>query len=219
MIPSPAPRYYLVGAILAAAGAVVLLLRALQGRARAPGPRSLFVVGIATLAVGVTVAGAGLWLDADYNARMNATSFSYTVSLAMNGTGPVQVSLPAPSDARFFDALNVSNGSSSLRLNASGADTNVVLTAYGNVSFDVHVQVATPPTNWSVTRIGLCTDGADGLVCNATIQMTAPLSGSKALLTLRISIGTVCSSTGLEMESWIAAGVAGYPARRFGIVC
>lgn len=218
MLASPAPRYYLVGAVVAAAGALLLLLRFGRRGLSAPHPRGLLAAAVACVAVGAVVFGAGLWIDADYNARLNATTLSYTVSVTMNETDLVQIVLPAPSDARFYDALNLTQGQSSLRLNRSATDTSVLLTAYGNVSLQVIARVPTQPTNWSFTRV-LCGYGANWMACNATIGMRAPRSGVRALVQLDMSLGTSCYSTGYEVNSWIATNTADYPAQRIGIVC
>ncbi len=218
MLPSPAPRYYVVGAIIAAAGALLLLLRLGRRGFPTPHPRGLLAAAVACVAVGGAVFGAGLWVDADYNARLNATELFYSVSVTMNETESMRFVLPGPSDARFDDALNVTQGLSSLRVNRSTTDTNVVLTAYGNVSFQVTARVPTPPANWSFTRI-LCGHGANWMACNATIGMQVPRSGMKALVHLDVSLGTTCYSTGYEVSSWVAATTADYPAQRIGVVC
>ncbi len=218
MLPSPAPRYYVAGAVIAAAGAFLLLLRFGRRGLAAPHPSGLLVVAVACVAVGGVVFGAGLWLDADYNAQLNVTALSYSVTVTMNETGLVQIVLPAPSDARFYNALNVTNGSSSLRLNRSAIDTNVVLTAYGNASFQVIARVPTQPANWSFTRI-LCGYGPNWEACNATIRMQAPGSGWRAFVQLDVSLGASCYSTGYEVHTWIATSTGNYPAQRIGVVC
>lgn len=218
MLPSPAPRYYVVGAIVAAAGALLLLLRLGRRSVPPPRPRGLLAAAVACVALGGAVFGAGLWVDADYNARLNATELFYSVSITMNETESVQVVLPGPSDARFYDALNVTQGLSSLRINRSATETNVVLTAYGNASFQVTARVPTPPANWSFSRI-FCGYVANWMACNATIGMQAQQPGLRALVHLDISLGTTCYSSGYEVNSWIAPTTADYPAQRIGVVC
>lgn len=216
MMPSPAPRFYLIGVIVSGVGALVL---ALTGRARRlPGsrPRPLLVAGAVTVAIGLAVIGAGLWADAVYKAEMNSSTLWYSVSVTTNGTGPLRIVLPAPSDARFYEALNATNGSSTLRLNGSGSEASVVLTAFGNVSFQVRAELPTASVNRSFTRL----DGQPwGSSRNAMIEMVAPLEGAAALVRVDASIGLPCTSSTLHIDSWVTEGTGWYPAQTATMVC
>jgi len=218
MLPSPSPRFYLVGVILSGAGALILALRV--GLRKRPGsrPRALLAAGVLALAVGMTVFGAGLWIDAERAREENTMTLYYEVSVGMNGTGPVALLLPAPGDERFWDALNVTNGSSTLRLDHTASDTSVVLTAYGNVTFRVQVGVS-PLGNWSFTRVTYASDGTRGPTSNATIEMSTASSETAVLLSVDASIGTVCESYFLFIDAAVHAGVGKYPTESGLMVC
>lgn len=220
MLPSPAPRFYVLGALLAAAGALVIALRG--GRRELPPSRrrAIFAVGIAALVLGAAAVGTGIWIDTQYYGALNTTILRYRVSLTMNGTLPVRLLLPAPSDARFYAAMNMTNGSARLRLNHTTADTSVILTAYGNVSFEVRSAVPTASVNGSFTRVRFLDVGPEGPESNVTIEMmTIPFGGVSVLLALDASIGTGCTSRTLTLHSWIRPGVADYTAQTPTMVC
>lgn len=219
MLPSQAPKYYLAGVLLSALGTLVLALR---GRRRgAPIPRSwkAIAVGIVLLASGIAVIGIGISVDMAYNAGFSTTVMSYRVSLRMNGSWPIRILLPAPSDARLYDALNATNGSASLRLNHTSTETNVVLVAQGNVTFQIRTQVPSAAIGRDFTRLAPCGLSSAGYECNATIELRGAPAGMKLLLTLMASIGVVCESHLLSIVSWIGEGVAEYPAWTPTVVC
>ena len=219
MLPSPAPRFYIAGAILNAAGAIVLALRANRGGPPKAHPLALLAVAAFSIAVGLTITAAGIWVDVQYNAELNTTHLSYRVSVAMNTSGPVRILLPAPVDERFFNALNVSSGSSSLRLNHTAAETNVVLTAYGNVSFDVQTRLPTRAVNWTFTRVSAMGLGSYGPISNVTVELPASPSDAAVRLTLDATIGAGCVAWSLSLQSWVVEGRRDYLAQTPTVVC
>ncbi len=215
---SPWPVYYFVGGVLAGAGILLLAMRTrLRPRPDAR-PRARLAVAVFALAAGLVVFGAGLWLDAERSRQENTMSLWYHVSVRMNGTGAAILSLPAPGDERFFDVLNVTNGSSTLRLSHTATEASVVVTAYGNVSFEVLAE-AYPLGNWSFTRVTYVAYGPQGPTWNATIGLRTSRPEASVLLNLDASLGTFCLSHGLEVDATIQEGVGDYPATAPGIVC
>jgi hypothetical protein len=180
---------------------------------------AVFAVAALAIAVGVAAIGAGMWVDAQREAELNTRVLWYTVSTRMNGTGPVRLILPAPSDARFFDALNATNGSSTLRLNHTSSDTNVVLTAYGNVSFQIRAQVAATSGNWSFTRTAYSGVTVGGPVSMATVELWDMEEAATVLLSLAASISWLCEGHLLQLDSTVHPGIASYPADAVTVVC
>ena len=217
MLPSPSPKFYVAGALLSSAGALALWSGLRRGRT--PFPRTLLALGALLLVIGVSILGAGLWIDADYYSELNTTTLWYRVSVQTNSTGLFRLLLPAPSDGRLFDALNVTNGSSSLRLSHTAADTSVELSTHGNVSFEVRATVASPMVNSSFTRVTPVGAGAWGLVSNATVELVVPHPGVIVHLQLDASIGLVCETHMLIIDSQIEPGVANYLAQTPTSVC
>jgi hypothetical protein len=218
MLPSPAPKYYLIGVLLSALGSLVLALRGRRGK-ESPRPRIPLAVGIVALGLGVAIIGMGVVIDLEYNTRFNTTTLSYDVSLQMNGSWSVRILLPAPSEPRFYDALNVTNGTASLRLNHTGTDTNVVLNAQGNVTFRVRAQVPTAATDRTFTRLTACGLGRVTLECNVTLEVNGLPAGMKAYLILHGSLGVGCEWHTLDLVSWVSAGTSEYPAQAPTAVC
>lgn len=219
MLPSPAPRYYLVGTVLAAVGAVVALLRAWRRGKPTPRPWVRILVGIVLIIVGAAVVAYGILVDNQYKAGLSTTVMNYDVSVRMNGTWPVRILLPAPSDARLFDALNVTNGSASLALNHTAAQTNVVLTTHGNVTFRIRATVPTAEVSQSFSRVSPGGPNPCYSGCNATVELTGVPAGAKVFLSLAASIGVTCVTRTLSLEAWISEGVAQYPAVTPMMVC
>ncbi len=154
-----------------------------------------------------------------YNAGLNTTVLKYDVSLEMNGTWPVRIVLPAPVEPRFFSAMNVTNGSSTLRLNHTATDTNVVVTALGNVTLHVRASVPTPAVDPGFTHLNPSAQTPCYSGCNATIELSGVPAGATVFLRLEASIGVVCESHSLIVESWIREGIAQYLAVNPMIVC
>ena len=219
MLPSQAPRYYAAGVLLSAMGALLLALR-IRRRGK-PTPKALLVIGVETVLVfaGVAIIGIGLQVDEQYYAYLNTTRFSYQVLIRMNASGPVRLVLPAPSDPRLFDAMNVTNGSASLRLNNTATETNVVLTADGNVSFEVRAQVPSASVDWGFTRLTFEGPCYEGPTCNAAIEMSALSPDFGVVLTLYASIGSGCSSLLLQIEAPLEPGASEYPAQALMATC
>ncbi len=219
MLPSPAPKYYLLGAILSAVGALVLLLR---GRRRGPGtprPWIPLLVGALVVAAGIGTILVGASLDAQYNAGLNTTGFVYQVSLEMNGSWPVRILLPAPSDPRLFDALNATNGTARIRLNHTATETNVVLTAQGNVSFQIESEVPTAAVDRTFTRLGSCSAGGYGPECVLALQVDGLPTGAKVHVTLFAEIGVTCETHTLSLDAWVGGGITQYPVWALTFVC
>ena len=219
MLPSPAPRYYLLGAVLSAVGAVVLWLRVRRRGEAVPRPWAALAVGVVLVVVGIAAISYGVFLGNQYDAGLHTTVMSYDVSVEMNGSWPVRMLLPAPSDPRLFDALNATNGSASLRLNHTATDTNVVLTALGNVTFRVRMEVPSASVAQGFTRLAPCGVFGGDYVCNATIELGGVPPGSKIFLGLVATIGVACQTRLLSLITWIEEGVAEYPAEAPTAVC
>lgn len=218
MLPSPSPRFYLVGAILSGVGALLLAIRSELRKRPDARPQALLAAAIFALAAGLVVVGAGLWIDVQYSRDQNTMELWYHVSVQMNGTGPVTLLLPAPTEERFFNALNATNGSSTLRLQHAGSDTSVVLTAFGNVTFQIHATIY-PLGNVRYSRVVYLGYGSTGPLSNATIELTTVSSVTSVLLDLDASTSTVCQGWALMISAVIQEGVAQYPADTPGIVC
>lgn len=219
MLPSPSPRFYLVGVILSGAGALLLAMRGARGRAPEPRPRMLLAVTVLTLAAGVALIGAGLWIDVERAQKENTTVLSYNVSVRLNGTGSVRLVLPAPADPRFFASLNTTNGSSTLRLVHTPSETSVVLTVYGNVTFNVRSELATTVGNWNFTRLIPLTNGIPGSGLNASIERSSAAPEAVVFLELYASIGSFCESHFLSVDAAVHEGVGEYPTQSGLMVC
>jgi len=141
----------------------------------------------------------------------NTKSMTYRASVHLNGTGPVTLILPAPMEARFWSALNVTNGSSSLRLTHTTTDTYVVLLAAGDVAFDVHADFVGSFLNSNLTHLSFTDGGPYSLQANVTIQMSAVDATTTASLTLDISLGGFCHSRSYSLKAVIHQGSARYP--------
>lgn len=219
MLPSPGPKYYFIGVLLAALGALLLTLLGRRRGKQSPRPWIALGAGAAVLALGVAAMGMGIVTDLEYYTRLNTTEFSYDISLQMNGSWSVRILLPAPSDRRFYDAMNVTNGTASLRLNHTATDTNVILTAQGNVTFSVRAQVPTAATNRSFTGLTSCGLGHNEIECNVTLAVSGVPAGMKAHLVLHGGVGIFCEWHSLDLASWVSEGTAGYRAQRPTSVC
>lgn len=154
-----------------------------------------------------------------YYASLNTTRFSYQVSISMNVSGPVRLVLPAPSDPRLFEAMNATNGSARLRLNHNAAGTNVVLTANGNVSFEVHTLVPSASVDPDFTRLTFEGPCYEGPTCNAAIEMSAVSPDVGVVLALYASIGSGCTTHTLQIEAPLEPGASMYPARALTVIC
>ncbi len=219
MLPSPAPKYYLLGAILSAVGALVLLLRGRRCGPGTPRPWIPLLVGALVVAAGIGAILVGASLDAQYNAGLNTTGFVYQVSVEMNGSWPVRILLPAPSDPRLYDALNATNGTANLRLNHTATETNVVLTAQGNVSFLVQSEVPTAAVDRTFTRLDSCSVGGYGPECVLVLQVDGLPTGTKVHVTLLAEIGVTCETRTLSLDAWVGAGITQHPVWALSVVC
>lgn len=219
MLPSPAPKYYFLGAILSAVGALVLALRGRRAAKSVPLPWAPIAVGATIVALGVAAIATGISADLEYNARLNTTVMEYDVSIGMNGSWLVRILLPAPRDPRFFDSLNASNGTASLRLNRTATDTNVVVTTQGNVTFRIRAEIPTADVDPGFTRMSSPDQNVCYSGCNATVELGGVPAGAKVFLNLQASIGVACESHLLGLEAWISEGVARYPAWMPMMVC
>lgn len=219
MLPPPSPRFYIVGAILSAFGALVLAWWNALRKKPDPHSKSLLAFAVLALAVGVAITSLAVWVDLGRQVELNTTVLWYTVSVQTNASGPVRLILPAPSDARFFAALNATNGSSSLRLNHTASDTNAVLTAYGNVSFQIRASVATIVGNWSFTRVAYPGAWVGGPATNATIELWDGEKNATVVLSLDVSISWQCATHSLRLESTVHQGIASYPAEDLTSTC
>lgn len=219
MLPSPGPKFYLVGAVLAAIGAFLMSMRGRRGEKPVSRARVSMVVGVVALGVGIAVVGVGIAIDLQYYAAFNTTVMSYDVSLEMNGTWPVRILLPAPSDSRLFDALDVTNGTAHLLLNLTAAEASVELQAQGNVTFRVGATLPTASVDRTFTRLASCTAPGDGLYSCAAIELSGVPDGAKVFLRLSAGIGVPCESHGLDLETWVAPGIASYAAETPMVVC
>ena len=219
MLPSQAPRCYAAGALLSAMGVLLLGLWLRRRGKRTPRALPVLAVGAVLVFAGVAVIGVGLQIDEQYDAGLNITSFSYRICLGMNASGPVRLLLPAPLDPRLFDAMNVTSGSASLRLNTTATGTNVVLTADGNVSFEVRAHVPTASVDPGFSRLTFGGPCYEGPTCRVAIDLSAPSPDRGVVLTLYASIGSACTSQQLEVEAALASGAEEYPAQMVMVTC
>ncbi len=158
-------------------------------------------------------------IDAEYNAGLNTTGFVYQVSLEMNGSWPVRILLPAPSDPRLYNTLNVTNGTASLRSNHTTTETNVVLVAQDNVSFRVQTEIPTAAVDRNFTRLNSCSIGGYGPECGVLLQVDGLPAGAKIHVTLLAEIGVTCETHMLSLDAWVSNGIAQYPAWTPYVVC
>ena len=214
MVPSsPSPRYYLLGLVLAGIGALLLAMWAYLHRPWERRERPLLIAGVAVLAIGVVLLGLGWWMGVQFARAENTNTLTYDLSVRMNGTGPVIVLLPAPVDARFYPALNATNGSSTLRVSVTSPDASVVVMAYGNVTFQIQAAVY-PAGNNSYTRTAAPSSGYISGSANASIELDAANASAEVRVTLYavISLGA-CAIHYLTVETYVHTGVRLYAVR------
>ncbi len=219
MLPSPAPRYYLVGVLLSCVGGLVLWLRGLRGGKSIPRSWVAIAAGIVLILAGVAVVGVGISIDVQYYTGLNTTVLDYDVSVQVNESWPVRIVLPAPVEPRFFSAMNATNGSATMRLNHTATDTNVVITAFGNITFRIRTSVPTAEVNAGFTRLNPSDQTPCYPGCNATIEVSGVPSGETVFVSLNASIGVVCENHSLSIAAWVREGVGQYPAVNPTTVC
>ena len=208
---------YLVGSVIVFLGFLALhaWIQGITGR----GPDSpgttlaasavAFVVGSATIAVAIGI-------DQDQTTILNTWTLTYHVEIVIRGPSPVTLTLPAPGEPSLFRALNVTNGTASMRLDAVGGVPKVIVTASSNVTFDVRSQVVAPIFNLTLTRISSPVTGP----ANATIELVA--NGTTATtvdVVLSIRISGSCGSETFFLADGIREGVAGYSGSLTFIRC
>lgn len=170
-----------------------------------------FIVSVAALVVGAAVIGAAIYIDTVRWTTWNTQSMTYRASVRINGTGPVTLILPAPVDARFWGALNLTNGTSSLRLTHTTADTYVVLSATADVAFDAHGEFVGSSLIWNLTHVSFTDAGPYSVQANVTIQMSAVGVATTAFLTLDIFLGDFCYDRWYSVETVVHQGSSLYP--------
>lgn len=201
---------YLVGSLIVFLGFLALntWVRGITGKgpdqpAILAASAMAFIIGSATIAIAIGI-------DQSQTTSLNTRSLVYHVEIRVRGATPVQLVLPAPGESSFFAALNVTNGTSSMRLDRTANDTSVVVVAMGNVSFDVRAQVVTAVFNETLTHVSPI-PGSGVPNANVTIRMTADGTNTTTVdLVLQIQIVESCRFKTLLLDHTIQEGVAAY---------
>lgn len=212
---------YLVGAVIIFLGFLALntWIRGIMGKGPDQPATVLAASALAFLLGSATVAIA-IGIDQTQTTTSNTRTLVYRVDIRINGNGPVRLVLPAPAEPAFFGALNVTEGASTMRLNRTGTDTNVVVMAASNVTFDVRAQAVVSAFNDTITRIRLPTPvGPTGREVNTTVEMTASSPGTSVDLALDIQLLEACRFTFLELSTTVVVGVREYTGERTFAVC
>ncbi len=163
---------------------------------------------VTALVVGSVAASAGVGITIFSWTEQSTTSMYYRVAVQVNGTSPVMLQLPAPGDPRFWNALSVTIGTSSLRVNHSLTDTYALLYATGNATFEVLSSFTPSPSNQSVSRIAQIGDSYQDW--NASIDMSSADSGTTVTLTLEIRLDNYCYDLRYQLMAIIHVGSAQY---------
>jgi FlaG/FlaF family flagellin (archaellin) len=212
---------YLVGAVIIFFGFLALntWIRGLTGKGPDQ-PSTILAASVAAFLLGSATVALAIGIDQAQTTTLNTRTLVYHVDVRINGTAPVRLLLPAPGEPAFFEALNVTQGASSLRLNRTPTDTNVVLVASSNVTFDVRTQAVVSAFNGTITRIRLPSPvGPTGREVNTTIEMTAGSPDTRVDLVLDIQLLEACRFTFLEVSATVVVGAAEYVGERTFAVC
>lgn len=219
--PSWTPILFWLWVAVLVAGLLVFRRWWLGSKGRLPPqPRVFLIVSLLAILLGsASIAGA----IANHLARveqdrifMNTRIFTYYVSVNPNGTTPVRLLLPAPLDARVHSNLNQTNGTSTLKLNITGAAPSVEVLATGNVSFEIRVRFVGPRFDTTLSRV-VVSDWA----ANVSIQLYGDGSGgSRAEASLLVEYYEYfCETTEFRLDALVREGIAEYPAVRWHVVC
>lgn len=211
---------YLVGSVIVFLGFLALhsWVRGITGHGPDQ-PATILVASAMAFLIGSATIAIAIGIDQTQTTTLNTRSLVYHVEVRVHGSTPVRLVLPAPGEPSFFSALNVTNGTSSMRLDRNGNDTSVVLTATANVSFDVHAQVATSVFNETLTRVSPV-PGPSVQNANVTIQLIADGTNTTSVdLVLQIQIVESCRFKTLVLGGTIREGVAVYPGTLTVGVC
>lgn len=216
-VTAPTGGLYLTGG-LALVIAIQLLRRWLLGaKGRLPRQsRYVLVASIIVFVLGSAMIGAAIAIDIEQARIQNTRTFSYWVTVHPNGTVPVRLLLPAPLDERVFPALNQTVGTSTLRLNQTGAQPSVEIVATENVSFETHIEFVGDPISTELSRVSPIND----ILNNASVELSSDSSGSSsALVQLSIIIGEYCVAMHFNLDAVVHEGVAEYPISHARSVC
>ena len=211
---------YLVGSVVVLLGFLALhtWIRGVMGRGPDQ-PGSILAASAIAFLVGAATIAIGIGIDQATTTNENLRQLLYHVEVDLTGPGPVQFLLPAPGEPSLFHALNVTNGTSTMRTVVSGTDVSLLLTATGDVSFDVRAQVVTPVFNGSFTHVALI-PGAVVSNANVTIEMTADgTNGTSANLVLQIQVVESCHAETLVLQATTHEGRMEYPGTLTNAVC
>jgi len=212
---------YLVGTVIIFLGFIALhtWIRGIMGKGPDQ-PATILAASAIAFVLGFSTVAIAISIDQTQTTTLNTRTLVYRVDIRINGTGPVRLVLPAPGEPAFFDALNVTNGASSMRLNRTASETNVVVIAASDVAFDVRRQVVTSVFNDTITRVlPSVPPGPLGRNVNATIEMTAGSSTTTVRLILDIQVFEACRFTTVELESVVSIGVREHTGTRTFVVC
>ena len=124
--------------------------------------------------------------------------------------------LPSP---RFWDSLNVTNGSASLHLIHTATDTYVRLESVGNVSFSVRSSYVGTSLDTRVTHASSGPSPSGGLGMNVTLELATVAPGTTVRLDLSLGLESFCASFLLDLHTTVSAGSGGYPAEWHYLPC
>ncbi len=195
-----------LGALFIFLGLIILTRRRLGNYFRFRKPTA---AAVTALVVGSVAAGAGLGITTVFWTEQSTTSMYYRVAVQINGTGPVELYLPAPGDARLWNALSATNGTSSLRVDHTLTDTYALLHATGNVIFEIHTSLMPAPSNQSLSRIAQ--NGDSYPEWNASIDMSSADPRTTVALTLEIRLDNYCYYLRYHLMTVVYVGFAQYP--------
>ena len=201
------------GALFIFLGLVILTKRRLGNYVRFRKPMA---AAVTALVVGSVAVSAGVGITTFLWTEQTTTSMYYRVAVQINGTSPVILHLPAPGDPRFWNALSVTDSTSSLRVNHTLTDTYALLHATGNVTFEVLSSFTPSPSNQSVSRVAQTGDSYRDW--NASIDMSSADPGAIVALTLEIRLDNYCYGLRYQFMAIIHVGSAQYPMEPPSIV-
>jgi len=209
---------YLAGSGCIVLGAILIALSRIRHQVRIRGEHVPFAVAASLLLVGSVIVTTAAFVDFERFQSQRTWAFRYFVEVHRNGTFPVRLHLPAPVDPQLAASLQVSNGTSTLRYESASV-ASVIVDAVGNVSFNVQLRSVGSPPNAVLTRVSQRSySPQDQWGWNASLELEG--AGSELVhVALWIAFSEFCWGRTLEMNAFVAAGIANYPARWPTVVC
>jgi len=199
--------------VLAGFGAMHRWLQGITGaRSEAPGP--VLAASAVAFLVGSAVLGTAILIDSDQVRIESTRIFLYEVTVIPDGTTPMTILLPGPSDSRVFGDFNRTSGASSLSLVGPLPDTVVRLVASGPLTFEVRIQLVGSALNRTLLGANPGRAPAGGTL-NATgsISIAAPgVDPAGAQVSLTIRFVEYCTVAAFSLDANAVRGTSAYPA-------